>query len=76
MSAFAKSERIGVGKTSMSEEEKEAVEEMGAFFDARAAGYDVYIRDSIFPGTQFTEFYQAISSPIETTEKYIHAAQH
>jgi tRNA (cmo5U34)-methyltransferase len=45
------------------------VEEMAAFFDARAAGYDTYMRDSIFPDAAFTQFYQAMSSPIERTDE-------
>jgi len=42
---------------------------MAAFFDARAAGYDDYIRDYIFEGTTFTLLYQAVSSPIERTDE-------
>ena len=51
----------------MTVEDEEKVEEMAAFFDARAAGYDVYMRDSIFPGAAFAQFYQAMSLPIERT---------
>jgi tRNA (cmo5U34)-methyltransferase len=47
----------------------EKVKEMTAFFDARAAGYDDYMRDSIFPDAAFTQFYQAMSSPIEETDE-------
>ena len=53
----------------MSAEEVENVEEMAAFFDARAAGYDDYMRDSIFPGAEFAEFYQAVTSPIGSSDK-------
>jgi tRNA (cmo5U34)-methyltransferase len=55
-------ERRGVGDT-------EAPEHMAAFFDARAAGYDDHTRDNVFPGRMFTQFYQAVSSPIEKTDK-------
>ena len=53
----------------MSVEDVEKPENMAAFFDARAAGYDDYMRDSIFPGTMFAQFYQAMSSPIEKTSE-------
>ena len=53
----------------MSAEDKEKVEEMAAFFDARAAGYDDYMRDTIFPDAAFAQFYQAMSSPIERTDE-------
>jgi tRNA (cmo5U34)-methyltransferase len=53
----------------MSAEDKEKVEEMAAFFNARAAGYDEYIRDNIFPDAAFTQFYKAVSSPIEKTDE-------
>ena len=56
----------------MSEENQEKVEEMAAFFDARAAGYDDYMRDSIFPDAEFAQFYQAMSSPIEKTDEPLH----
>jgi tRNA (cmo5U34)-methyltransferase len=46
---------------------KEIPEVMGAFFDARATGYDDYIRDDIFGEVAFTQFYQAVSAPIEET---------
>jgi tRNA (cmo5U34)-methyltransferase len=48
---------------------EETVEEMAAFFDARAAGYDEYIKGTIFAGTAFAQFYQAISSPIERSDE-------
>ena len=53
----------------MTVEDSETPEEMAAFFDARAAGYDGYIRDYIFEGTTFTLLYQAVSSPIEKTDE-------
>lgn len=53
----------------MTVEDEEKVEEMAAFFDARAAGYDVYMRDSIFPGAAFAQFYQALSLPIQRTSE-------
>jgi len=52
------------------EEDMEEPEDMAAFFDTRAAGYDEYMRDFIFSGTAaFTEFYQAVSAPIEKTDE-------
>ena len=68
-SISAKSKTTGDGRTSMSAEDKEEVEEMGAFFDARAAGYDEYIQGNIFPDVAFAQFYQAISLPIERTDE-------
>ena len=53
----------------MSEEELEIPEEMGAFFDARSAGYDDHYRGDVYPGPVFDEFYQAISSRIERTRE-------
>jgi tRNA (cmo5U34)-methyltransferase len=53
----------------MSAEDMEKVEEMAAFFDARSAGYDDYMRYTIFPDEAFAQFYQAISSPIERTDE-------
>jgi tRNA (cmo5U34)-methyltransferase len=52
----------------MSVEDTEKTEEMAAFFDARAAGYDDHMRGYIFSGAAFTQFYQALSSPIEETD--------
>ena len=52
----------------MSTEEMELPEEMGAFFDLRAAGYDDYLRDEVFTSTTFCEFYKAVSAPIESTD--------
>ncbi len=49
-------------------EDIEKTETMAEFFDARAAGYDDYMRDYIFADT-FTPFYQALSSPIEKTDE-------
>jgi tRNA (cmo5U34)-methyltransferase len=53
-------------------EDMEEPENMAAFFDARAAGYDDHMRDNIFPDTMFTQFYQAMSSPIEKTDEPLH----
>lgn len=53
----------------MSAEEKEKIEEMAAFFDARAAGYDDHMHDSVFPDLAFSQFYQAVSWPIERTDE-------
>jgi len=44
-------------------------EDMAAFFDARAVGYDQHMQDDIFPGTMLTQFYQAVSSPVEETDE-------
>ena len=44
-------------------------EEMTAFFDARAAGYDDHMRDSVFTDATFAQFYQAVSAPIEETDE-------
>ena len=49
--------------------DKEKPENMAAFFDARAAGYDDHMRDIIFSDTACTQFYQAVSSPIEKTDE-------
>lgn len=51
----------------MGAEDMQEPEHMAAFFDARAIGYDDHIRDNIFPGTMFTQFYEAVSSPIGKT---------
>ena len=53
----------------MSIEDEEKPENMAAFFDTRAAGYDDYIRGYIFADSTFTQFYQAVSSPIEKTDE-------
>ena len=42
---------------------------MAAFFDARAAGYDDYFRDEIFPDEMFAQFYGALSAPIGETDE-------
>ena len=52
----------------MSAEEMEPIQEMAAFFDARAAGYDDYFRDEIFPGESFAQFYGAMSAPMSETD--------
>jgi tRNA (cmo5U34)-methyltransferase len=53
----------------MTTDEFEKPEDMAAFFDARAAGYDEHMRGFVFTETTFTQFYQAISSPIEKTDE-------
>jgi tRNA (cmo5U34)-methyltransferase len=54
----------------MSVEDPEKPEEMAAFFDVRAAGYDDHMRDDIFETDAiFTQFYQALCSPIEATDE-------
>ena len=52
----------------MSADNTEPVEEMAAFFDARAAGYEDYFRDEIFPDELFAGFYGALSAPIAETD--------
>jgi len=53
----------------MSIEDIEKPENMAAFF-ARATGYDVHMRDIAFESdTTFTQFYQAVSSPIGKTNQ-------
>jgi tRNA (cmo5U34)-methyltransferase len=56
----------------MGAEDIEEPENMAAFFDARAVGYDDHMRDNIFSGTMFTRFYEAVSSPIEKTDESLH----
>ena len=56
----------------MSIEDNEIPEEMAAFFDIRADGYDEHMRGFVFTETTFTHFYQALASPIEQTEKPLH----
>lgn len=41
-------------------------EEMSAFFDARAEGYDVHMRETV---ERFDEFYRRIASPIRESEE-------
>jgi tRNA (cmo5U34)-methyltransferase len=53
----------------MSVEDMEPTEEMAAFFDARAEGYDDYFRDEILPGELFAQFYGAMSAPIGETDE-------
>jgi tRNA (cmo5U34)-methyltransferase len=53
-------------------EELQEPEHMAAFFDARAAGYDDHMRDNVFTGALFAQFYQAVSSPIEKTDAPLH----
>jgi len=53
----------------MSVEDIEKPENMAAFFDARAAGYDDHMRDIFESDTTFTQFYQGMSSPIEETDE-------
>lgn len=64
------SKTTGDRQNLMSAEDEEKVEEMDAFFDARATGYDDHMRDIAFESeTTFTQFYQAMSSPIEKTDE-------
>lgn len=61
-----------MGRYLMSVEDIEKPESMAAFFNAKATGYDDYMRDSIFPDATFAQFYQAMSSPIERTDEPLH----
>jgi tRNA (cmo5U34)-methyltransferase len=56
----------------MNTEPIEPVEEMASFFDLRAAGYDRHMRENIFSATEFAQFYQALSLPIEKTDEPLH----
>jgi len=56
----------------MSVEDVEKPENMAAFFDARAVGYDDHMRDNIFPDGAFVQFYEAMSLPIEKTGEPLH----
>lgn len=47
----------------------EEIEEMGAFFDVRAAGYDAHMRDNVFDDGTFSQFYESASAPIEKTDE-------
>jgi tRNA (cmo5U34)-methyltransferase len=53
----------------MSTEDLEPIEPMGAFFDAKAAGYDDHMRDNIYVDGTFVPFYQSVSLPIEETSE-------
>lgn len=53
----------------MSSEPEEKPEDMAGFFDARAAGYDDYMRGFVFTEEEFTQFYRAISKPIKRTDE-------
>jgi tRNA (cmo5U34)-methyltransferase len=53
----------------LSAEDTEKPENMAAFFDTRAAGYDDHMRDVFESDTTFSQFYQAMSSPIEKTDE-------
>jgi tRNA (cmo5U34)-methyltransferase len=53
----------------LSVDDSEKPEEMAAFFDVRAAGYDDHMRGYVFSDTTFTQFYQAVVSPIEKTDR-------
>lgn len=53
----------------MTIEDPEVPEEMAAFFDLRAAGYDQHMREYIFEGTTLAPLYQALCEPIERTDE-------
>lgn len=53
----------------MSIEDLETPEEMAGFFDLRAEGYDDYLHYDVFTDAAFTQFYNAVSSPIQKTDK-------
>ena len=50
-------------------ENQEQPEKMASFFDLRATGYDVHIKDVVYTDEEFEQFYQAISQPIAPTEQ-------
>ena len=52
---------MDIGNTEEPEEPEEP-EEMGAFFDARATGYDDHMRGHVFDEAIFAQFYQAVSA--------------
>jgi len=54
----------------MSTEEQELPEEMAAFFDARAAGYDDHMRHNVYQSDAlYSQFYEAVASPIYRTDE-------
>jgi tRNA (cmo5U34)-methyltransferase len=53
----------------VSTEKLEQIEEMASFFDRRAAGYDDHMRTNVFTETEFGQFYQSMSVPIEMTHE-------
>lgn len=53
----------------MSQDSLEKPEDMAAFFDARAAGYDEHMRGFVFTEAEFNQFYGAISNPIKRTDE-------
>ena len=56
----------------MCKEREEKPESMAGFFDLRAAGYDDHMRGYVFSETAYTQFYQAVSAPIEKTNQPLH----
>ena len=52
----------------MSIEDIEKPEAMTAFFDLRASGYEDHMRELVFSERTFSQFYQAVASPIEKTD--------
>ncbi|MCB0160402.1 MAG: class I SAM-dependent methyltransferase [Caldilineaceae bacterium] len=55
----------------MTEETSGVPEEMAAFFDLRAEGYDQHIRGYVFTETEFNQFYAALVAPIAPTDRPI-----
>lgn len=55
----------------MSDETAEHAEEMAAFFDTRAAGYDAHMRGYVYDETTFARFYETLASPIPRTTEPI-----
>lgn len=56
----------------MSAEDIEIPENMAGFFDARADGYDEYMRGFIFSDMTFAQFYGGLCTPIDATDKPLH----
>ena len=52
----------------MSEEQEPRAEEMAAFFDLRADGYDAHMEETV---ASFEDFYRAIAEPIVPTEALV-----
>jgi tRNA (cmo5U34)-methyltransferase len=53
----------------MSTEDMETPESNAAFFNARVTGYEDHMRGVFESDTEFTHFYQVVSSPIEKTDE-------
>jgi tRNA (cmo5U34)-methyltransferase len=54
------------GERAMRETDNQQPEEMAAFFDARAAGYDAHMAHNV---ESFSEFYAAVAEPVGATDR-------